>query len=64
MKRTGRFTRHMALLFALLVLTAWLPAAALADGDEEPQPAGQSSAQDSAAAGGQGGVQQLSLIHI
>lgn len=63
MKRMGHITRHFArhmalLLAALLMLAAWLPAAALADGDEEPQPAGQSSAQDSAAAGGQGGVQQ------
>ena len=60
MKRMGHITRHFArhmalLLAALLVLAAWLPAAALADGDEEPQPAGQSGAQDSAAADGQDG---------
>lgn len=65
MKRMGHITRHFArhmalLLAALLVLAAWLPAAALADGEGgvAPPPAGQSSAQDSAAAGGQDGQQQ------
>lgn len=52
MKRMGHITRHFArhmalLLAALLVLAAWLPAAALADGEGgvAPPPAGQGDQQ-------------------